>query len=129
MGAEPEIYLNATRGAFSIADATTPIGTSLFEVEANNLTTKYFTISAAKTTVLNKLSVSTSTRGTSTLVAGTVTVSNTNVATGDLIVMSATNQSGTAGHLSYSIVNGTSFTITSTSNTDTRTIHWLIIGQ
>lgn len=128
-GAEPEIYLNATRGAFSIADATTPIGTSLFEVEANNLTTKYFTVSSSNSKVFNKLAVSTSTRGTSTLVAGTVTVSNTNVATGDLILMSATNQSGTAGQLSYSIVNGTSFTITSTSNTDTRTIHWMIIGQ
>ena len=128
-GAEPEIQLNSTRGALTLADNATPLVGNLFEIENSGLTVEYFGVSTIKTKIGNKLSVSTSTRGKSTLVAGTVTVSNTNVDTGDLILMSATNQSGTAGHLSYSIVNGTSFTITSTSNTDTRTIHWLIIGQ
>lgn len=95
----------------------------------NNLTTNYFNITSGSSKVFNKLAVASGTRGTATLVAGTVTVSNTNVVTGDLILMSPTNISGTAGFLSYSIVNGVSFTITSSSITDTRTIHYLIIGQ
>jgi hypothetical protein len=53
--------------------------------------------------------------GTATLVLGTVTVANTNIATGDLILLSrvAANGSVTLGELSYTISNGTSFTITS----------------
>lgn len=53
--------------------------------------------------------------GTAVLVLGTVTVANTNIATGDLIFMQriAANGSVTLGELSYTISNGASFTITS----------------
>lgn len=53
--------------------------------------------------------------GTAVLVLGTVTVANTNIATGDLIFLSriSVNGSVTLGQLSYTISNGTSFTITS----------------
>ncbi len=53
--------------------------------------------------------------GTAVLVLGTVTVANTNIATGDLIFISriASNGSVTLGELSYTIINATSFTITS----------------
>jgi hypothetical protein len=124
----PEVTLNSTQGAFQITDNATPIGTDLFQIEANN-GTDYFTASASQVKVWNKLAVASGTRGTATLVGGTVTVNTTSVATGDLVLLSATNTSGTAGFLRYSIVNGTSFTITSSSATDTRTIHYLIIGQ
>jgi hypothetical protein len=53
--------------------------------------------------------------GSSVLVLGTVTVANTNIATGDLIFLSriASNGSVTLGELSYTISNGASFTVTS----------------
>jgi hypothetical protein len=53
--------------------------------------------------------------GTAVLVLGTVTVANTNIATGDLIFPSriASNGSVTLGMLSYTISNGVSFTINS----------------
>jgi hypothetical protein len=53
--------------------------------------------------------------GTAVLVLGTVTVANTNIATGDLIFISrvAANGSVTMGEMSYTISNGASFTITS----------------
>ena len=65
--------------------------------------------------------------GTATLVAGTVVVSTTAVATGDRIFITPVNTGGTAGFLSYTITNGTSFTVTSSSGTDTRTFNWLIV--
>lgn len=128
-GAEPEIQLNSTRGALTLADAATPLVGNLFEIKNNALNADYFSVSATQSKAHNKLAVASATRGTATLVGGTVTVNNANVLTGDLILLSATNVSGTAGHLSYSIVNATSFTITSSSASDTRTVHYLIIGQ
>lgn len=61
------------------------------------------------------------------LVAGTVTVNTTAVATGDIVVLVRTATGGTQGHLSYTIVNGTSFTVTSSSALDTSTLSWFII--
>jgi hypothetical protein len=51
--------------------------------------------------------------GTAVLSSGTVTVANTNIATGDLILLSrvAANASTTLGVLSYTISTGASFTI------------------
>ena len=53
--------------------------------------------------------------GTAVLILGTVTVANTNIATGDLIFLSrvASNGSVTLGIPTYTISNGASFTITS----------------
>ena len=53
--------------------------------------------------------------GTATLVAGTVTVANTNIATGDQVYISRTavNASTALGEFIVSIVNATSFTVTS----------------
>lgn len=66
--------------------------------------------------------------GSATLVAGTVTVPNTSVLTGYVILLSRVAIGGTPGMLTYSIVSGTSFTITSTSATDTSTIAFLIVS-
>lgn len=62
-----------------------------------------------------KSGVVTDMAGTAVLVLGTVTVANTNIATGDLIMLSrvASNGSVTLGELSYTISNGASFTINS----------------
>jgi hypothetical protein len=62
------------------------------------------------------------------LVAGTVTVSTTAVATGDTIFLSCTAAGGTQGIPRISAIsNGTSFTITSSNAADTSTYSWLII--
>ena len=66
-------------------------------------------------------------KGTATLVAGTVTVNTTAVATGDMISMAVSAVGGTQGILSYTIVNATSFTINSSVITDTSTIKWWIV--
>ena len=65
--------------------------------------------------------------GVSTLVAGTVTVSNTKVTANSRIFLSTNTSGGTVGHPYISArTAGTSFTITSTSGTDTSTIAWEI---
>ena len=54
-------------------------------------------------------------RGTGVLTAGTQTIANTNIATGDIILLTRTavNASTTLGEFTYTISNGASFTVTS----------------
>jgi len=82
-------------------------------------------------TIGDKLRITTAANGgagTSTLVAGTITVANTSVTSSSIIVLSRATSGGTVGTLSYSLSAGTSFTITSSSSTDTSTISYLIIN-
>jgi hypothetical protein len=65
--------------------------------------------------------------GVATLVAGTVTVSNTSVTANTQIFCSRSTSGGALGHLSTTQTASTSFTITSSSATDTSTINWLLI--
>lgn len=66
--------------------------------------------------------------GVATLVAGTVTVNTTSVTANSRIFVQAVSNGGTPGHLvAAGIVAGTSFTITSSSGTDARTVTWLIV--
>lgn len=66
--------------------------------------------------------------GTSTLSAGTVTVSNTAVTSSSIIFLTNVGTGGTVGTLSVGTKSaGVSFVINSTSNTDTSTVAWLII--
>lgn len=66
--------------------------------------------------------------GTATLVAGSVVVSNTSVTANSRIMLTTQTPGGTIGVQYISArTAGTSFTITSTSNTDTSTIAYLII--
>ena len=66
--------------------------------------------------------------GTATLVGGTVVVSQGNVSASSMIYLTGQNSSGTAGELSVSArTPGTSFTITSSSGSDTRLVAWLLI--
>lgn len=48
---EPKIVLNSTRGAFSIEDAETPLGTELFEVSSFGNAVEYFSVNAERTNV------------------------------------------------------------------------------
>lgn len=66
--------------------------------------------------------------GRSVLVAGTVTVNNTEVVLGDSILLTRVIAGGTLGHLSVgTIVNNTSFVINSDNAADTSTIFWEIV--
>jgi hypothetical protein len=86
------------------------------------------------TTAGNKLKIATGSNasiGTATLVAGTVTVSTTAVATGSIIIVSCNTPGGTQGILSApvgSITNNTSFVINSSNAADTSTVNWWIIN-
>jgi hypothetical protein len=66
--------------------------------------------------------------GTATLAAGTVTVSTTAVTANSRIFLTAQTTGGTPGALRVSArTAGTSFTITSTSGTDTSQVAWMIV--
>lgn len=65
--------------------------------------------------------------GAAVLVGGTVTVTNRIVTANSRIFLTRSTTGGTVGHLSYTISAGTSFTINSSSGTDTSTINWMII--
>ncbi len=66
--------------------------------------------------------------GTSVLVAGTVTVANTSVTANSRIQLTSQVDGGTPGFLRVSArTPGTSFTITSSSNTDTSTVAWFMV--
>lgn len=66
--------------------------------------------------------------GTATLVAGTVVVSTTAVTANSRIMLTGQNSSGTHGDLTVSArTAATSFTITSTSGTDTRSVAWMLV--
>jgi hypothetical protein len=66
--------------------------------------------------------------GTATLAAGTVTVSNTSVTSTSRIFLTCQTPGGTPGFLRVSArSSGTSFTILSSSGTDTSTVAWMIV--
>lgn len=66
-------------------------------------------------------------RGTAALVAGTIVVNTTAVTANSIILLTGQGSGGTAGELTISArTPGASFTITSASAADTRTIGWLI---
>lgn len=66
-------------------------------------------------------------QGTATLVAGSVTVANTSVTANSRIFVTSQADGGTPGFLRVSArVAGTSFTITSSSGTDTSTVAYFI---
>lgn len=67
--------------------------------------------------------------GTATLVAGSVTVANTTITSVDLIFLSRVSLGGTIGNLTYTLSAGTSFTIHSSSSTDTSVVAYLIIAS
>lgn len=67
-------------------------------------------------------------QGRAVLVAGTVTISNPEVLAGDNLLLTNVLAGGTPGFLRVSaIVNQTSLTLTSSSNTDTSTVFWEIV--
>lgn len=71
---------------------------------------------------------SNATAGVSTLSGGTLVVSNTKVTANSIILLTCQTPGGTPGHLRVSArTPGTSFTILSSSGTDTSDVGWVII--
>jgi hypothetical protein len=64
-----------------------------------------------------------------TLVGGSVTVSNTSITANSQVILTRTNGGGTQGHVTVTISAGVSFTITSTSGSDTSTFSYLIVER
>jgi hypothetical protein len=65
--------------------------------------------------------------GTATLVGGTITVANTTVTANTRVFISRSTTGGTEGTLSTTQIASTSFTVNSSSGTDTSTVNWLLI--
>lgn len=66
--------------------------------------------------------------GTATLTAGAATVNTTSVTANSRIFLTSNTDGGVVGFLRVSAISaGTSFTITSSSGTDTSTVAWLIV--
>ena len=67
--------------------------------------------------------------GTATLVGGTVSVSRPDVTGSTVVLVSRLTPGGTLGQLSVPTVsNGTGFTITSSSGSETSSVAWLALG-
>ena len=101
------IQLTASDAAGGITATT---GTGNFNVSGGHLEIS----SVARTLRVNGGAV-TDFIGTGVLTAGTQTIANTNIATGDVIILTRTGvaASTTLGVLTYTISNATSFTVTS----------------
>jgi len=67
--------------------------------------------------------------GSATLVAGTVTVARTSIRSNSRILLSRRIGGGTLGFLTYTLSAGVSFTINSTSATDTSTVTWAVFDE
>jgi hypothetical protein len=66
--------------------------------------------------------------GNAILVAGTKTVTTAAIKSSSIVILSRKTAGGTLGNLTYTITAGTSFTINSSSATDTSTVSWQILG-
>jgi len=102
---------------------------NLYRNAGGNLTTDdSFVLAAAGTGIQIKEGGAAARSGTATLVAGTVTVNTTGVTANSRIYLTAQTSGAAPGALRISArVAGTSFTITSTSGTDTSLVAWLIV--
>lgn len=65
--------------------------------------------------------------GTATLVGGTIAVANTSVSATTRVLYARSTTGGTPGHLSTTQSTGVSFTINSSSGTDTSTCVWMLV--
>ncbi len=114
----------ATGSDTDISITFTPKGTGDFVVDNGNIS---ITKGAAQLQVEG--GAATDFIGTATLVGGTVTIANTFIVTTDRIFLSYTGALSASGQLTSSIIASTSFTITSSSGTDTSTVSYFIVRQ
>lgn len=85
-------------------------------------------IKIATAQTLNFASGTNTRAGNATLVGGTITVANTSVGANTLVILTRKTSGGTIGTaITYTISNGTSFTITSDNILDTSTFSYMLI--
>ena len=65
--------------------------------------------------------------GTATLVTGTVTVSNISVTASSIIIVSRKVAGGSIGDITWTLIPGVSFTLTSDHPLDTSTMSFLLV--
>lgn len=103
-----------------------PLASPVFTGDVNSSTGNFLISTLGK-----GLQVKTGTNsklGTSVLVAGAVTVSNTSMTANSLIFITSQINGGTPGFLRITAKTvGTSFVITSSSSSDTSTVAWMIV--
>lgn len=116
-GASAKAYFFDTKNALSTA------GAELLAVSNNG--TEQFAV--AHNGALKLKTGSNKSIGQATLVAGTVTVANTAITANSRIFVTVSTTGGTRGHLSVTKSAGVSFTITSSSGTDTSVVDYHII--
>lgn len=109
-------------GVLSAPSARIQPGVGFTIVSSNNADT-----ARVNWAITNLVSGTNGTQGTSTLVAGTVTVATTSVAGNSVILLSDNTLNAQTPYVRVSAVNaGTSFTITAQANTDLSSINWAI---
>lgn len=116
------ITINETTGAVTLAAA--PSVTGNVTVTSGDL------IVATAGKGLNIKSGANSKIGTTAaMVAGVIATSTTAITANSIVLFSRKTTGGTTGDVSYTIVAGTSFTLTSTSNTETSTFDYMIVEK
>ena len=114
--------LTTGTGAIALNGPTTIASGSNLALTSGNIT-----LAAAGNGLLIKEGTN-ATLGTATLVAGSVVVSTTKVTAASRIQLTGNSDGGTPGWLRVSTrTAGTSFTVTSSSGTDTGTVGWVIV--
>lgn len=111
--------------SFTLFNNKAPTATPVFTGDVNSSTGSVLVSTAGQG--LRVKTGSNAKIGTATLVGGTVTVANTSVTANSRIFYSVSTAGGTQGNLRYTKSAGTSFTITSTSATETSTVDWFIV--
>lgn len=102
--------------------------TNLYRLSANNLATDDNLILATAGRSLRIKEGANACMGRATLVGGTVTVNTTAVSANSEVFLTCQTPGGTPGFLRVSArVAGTSFTILSSSGTDTSVVAWMIV--
>lgn len=127
--------ITSVQGAVYYEVAAKPGGSSPIDPNAvaitggtiNGTSVGATTASSGRFTTLQVAEGANAKQGTATLVAGAATVSNTSVTANSRIFLTSNVDGGTPGFLRVSArVAGTSFTITSSSGTDTSTVAYVI---
>jgi len=120
---------NSAIGSGALAAVTTGSGNSALGHSANvssgTVSNSIILGNGATSSASGQLVLHGVVNGLAVLVGGTVTVTTTAVTSTTIILLSRKVSGGTLGNLTWTVTSGTSFTITSSSGTDTSTVAYL----
>jgi hypothetical protein len=130
ISADTTLYINHSKTLAQLAAVVTYpcAGTATVSIPVSRGTLTSV-LPPAPTNAQLSLAISGPSSGTATLVGGTVTVSDTNVTANTVIAVWHQAQAGTTGALYVSAKSvGTSFTVKSTSGTDTSVVFYRVLA-